>query len=1595
MATENKCTGLKVLDPVQGLVDYINDIKPYHTKVVEVLVEYVYGEAVDINIEEYLHTQIDMFRPEEPEFGYDCVRGYSLLPYGTPYGGWPIVPPNPALTEIEYNQYPAFNASAGSITIPGNRVDDIKVGSRIEVVTWIEDFTDPENVVTLPDPSNNFNKFFTVSQVVYNGGGIDQWDSFPDPATYRTGVEPHTVVTLSEGFGSIPALTPEQVYVGVIRLAPMEIERVYSYSNVDARFEASPPNLIQEPDEGYLRREIVGVVLSTLDGYGIAIPDTGKLIVGGNLLRSNIFVGDRLAVYDSSGNNGLYNIASLSYDGGNDETTVGVVERVRDPIADGVIQIDIPSNVFVVDGDHRSRFKQGYVFNIAGGSFSGRYTTLTSDFVDGKTRIRPTSDIINTIFGIDIIGTATGFVVRGNQTGKFASGSQVNVVGSPTNDGSYVVVSSTYDSINNETEVQVCSACTGSPVAADPVDSEAGGQIFAVQMGMIKEALFGFGESSDLCANTYGTMVRVKFHEQLTFDGLGFDAADDLIVHNMENNDSWGYELPLFTAFSSMEPTVTESTVPPAVPSLNEFWFNTSAPGVSSYARALHRFNGSDWKPAQTIYWLDTDTKLLYYRTKTPTVDTDWVLYLAEPPGFNDIQPAVGKTEIIGAETFIIEEVAPNIPQSTFTFKSLSYAISGIVDGALAGVEDYFLVDGNVLHDADGIDFTSGSRMLEVTGSGLNDGTYTISHVTFIAGDNQTRIYVEENIPTVVVSGDITIGPLVVPGVDDTLIRVTINNVPAQITLDTASQFTLISPDFNIGDVVKATVYDRTRLETNANVNQYGYSPHTIFHDNITAVGSPAHSYVLYGGDYVHRMIPQNVLEVYDVSNNTLLEKQRPQSFNVWDVDTTANTITIDGEYDWFFTPGVILSVLTSDGTLEEFTVSSGSPGVQVQGSPAQTIIPVEEDVIGRLSRIAPGHFRNAPSWDVYEIDNVTNSIIVYGDYRNAFPVGTFVKVFDSTTGNSDKLFEVDAVTYAAGNGTTVISVIDPYAPASDPIPDPDPHTTTTAIVVPANLPSYQNVYGAVYDPQVDPSVPGDNVKTYVLPTTAVHTDADAISYIWYGPLRIELAVAFENNLRTSILDGLGASNELMQVPDRYEIIETDRTANTIRIHHDDPLTGLPVDLTDSFPVGEVIRIAGSDGQFEYQTNNYQYVVNSVVWEEGTTGDTIITVETDFDKLPPYVELNVVSATNTGGPASNESQLVFDRFVGSPAFDLLNIVHQYQLDSGHTVIRFDEPIIHVWGPRNATTITRLEYDATTITLTLDTDIEDEGFTGALGFALATFIGGIYYDSTNVAVDWKDGYILREAFRIESATENLASTEITENLDFGWGTTQRWAIISTDAANNTIVVAGDISGIIDPDDDAIIIGSQGNDGMYEIESFSYAPGPDETTVVLRNPGLPVDPPAGLEGYFQLEDIDITSWYQYLIKEANSTTNVFTVYGNATLDVQSGMQFRVFGTLNDGLFTVTAPPIYDAATTTTSIQVANIDTDDNGGWIESYRDYGIRLIFEDHVGIDITENVDAVLVLTAGSMMDAFDYPYFDIGAFDEDYKTVVHLYGNTF
>lgn len=72
----NLIQSLMRIDPTQGLIEYVNTVKPYHTKLLDILVEYVYTDAVNVTVKDNLTWVIELARPDT-DVVYSC--GYGLV----------------------------------------------------------------------------------------------------------------------------------------------------------------------------------------------------------------------------------------------------------------------------------------------------------------------------------------------------------------------------------------------------------------------------------------------------------------------------------------------------------------------------------------------------------------------------------------------------------------------------------------------------------------------------------------------------------------------------------------------------------------------------------------------------------------------------------------------------------------------------------------------------------------------------------------------------------------------------------------------------------------------------------------------------------------------------------------------------------------------------------------------------------------------------------------------------------------------------------------------------------------------------------------------------------------------------------------------------------------------------------------------------------------------------------------------------------------------------------------------------------------------------------------------------------------------------
>jgi hypothetical protein len=71
------------IDPVQGLVDYTLEVKPFHSKIVEVLVSYVHSDFVGVSISDAI--RFNMIVDMDYTLDYCPMVGYGVQPYGDYY----------------------------------------------------------------------------------------------------------------------------------------------------------------------------------------------------------------------------------------------------------------------------------------------------------------------------------------------------------------------------------------------------------------------------------------------------------------------------------------------------------------------------------------------------------------------------------------------------------------------------------------------------------------------------------------------------------------------------------------------------------------------------------------------------------------------------------------------------------------------------------------------------------------------------------------------------------------------------------------------------------------------------------------------------------------------------------------------------------------------------------------------------------------------------------------------------------------------------------------------------------------------------------------------------------------------------------------------------------------------------------------------------------------------------------------------------------------------------------------------------------------------------------------------------------------------
>ncbi len=153
-------------DPVQGLVDYVLDIKPYHTKIMQVLVEYVYFDDVRVKFSEHMEMHIDF--QSAKSHGAICEdAGWAMYPWGLlddnsdPF----VVSGDPNSGYRPYQPY----GTPSTVSYWDNTQDCVpRVGPWTVYVNFIEDFTFHSGDLNIEDIINTW---------INDDQGLADWDS--------------------------------------------------------------------------------------------------------------------------------------------------------------------------------------------------------------------------------------------------------------------------------------------------------------------------------------------------------------------------------------------------------------------------------------------------------------------------------------------------------------------------------------------------------------------------------------------------------------------------------------------------------------------------------------------------------------------------------------------------------------------------------------------------------------------------------------------------------------------------------------------------------------------------------------------------------------------------------------------------------------------------------------------------------------------------------------------------------------------------------------------------------------------------------------------------------------------------------------------------------------------------------------------------------------------------------------------------------------------------------------------------------------------------------------------------------------------------
>lgn len=222
-------------DPIQGLIDYVLDVKPYHTKILEVLIEQLASDDVNVSISEDFKMQVDITTPSISDDCF-CQGSYDAYPidgFDLPFSTtetFDVIGIDVAQNgiQIEGDQRTKFTYSShfslkhstqgnnGSYIVKTNAYDDVNDITTLYVANNILYDIEDNNVfggqINLTNVgyddvvygcTNHFNTCASISDTIQFGWSVTEWFQYfivdVDLVNNRFFVEGNQISTLGVG----------------------------------------------------------------------------------------------------------------------------------------------------------------------------------------------------------------------------------------------------------------------------------------------------------------------------------------------------------------------------------------------------------------------------------------------------------------------------------------------------------------------------------------------------------------------------------------------------------------------------------------------------------------------------------------------------------------------------------------------------------------------------------------------------------------------------------------------------------------------------------------------------------------------------------------------------------------------------------------------------------------------------------------------------------------------------------------------------------------------------------------------------------------------------------------------------------------------------------------------------------------------------------------------------------------------------------------------------------------------------------------------------------------------------------------------------